>query len=172
MVFKRSWGAQHKEGGLNTKKGDLKVLNVFAAICKRCNTAEDPGTADDAAAVAEDAQHAAAKRSAIEEQVKRLGERHGHAIRALQEHAEAAIVEAQAAAKLAAEEEAEAARVEKAKQDHPIYATTASEIGKLGIQSSDTPQRGAHNVEPQGDDTFHWNCCAESNPRSRGKDST
>ena len=38
-----------------------------------------------------DAQHAAAKRSAIEEQVKRLGERHGHAIRALQEHAEAAI---------------------------------------------------------------------------------
>ena len=46
-----------------------------------------------------DAQHAAAKRSAIEEQVKRLGERHGHAIRALQEHAEAAIVEAQAAAK-------------------------------------------------------------------------
>ena len=46
-----------------------------------------------------DAHHAAAKRAAIEEQVKRLGERHGHAIRALQEHAEAAIVEAQAAAK-------------------------------------------------------------------------
>ena len=46
-----------------------------------------------------DAEHATAKRAAIEEQVKRLGERHGHAIRALQEHAEAAIVEAQAAAK-------------------------------------------------------------------------
>ena len=30
---------------------------MFADIRKRCNTAEDPGTDDDAAAVAEDAQH-------------------------------------------------------------------------------------------------------------------
>ena len=44
-------------GGVNTKKGDLKAVNVFADIRKRCNTVEDPGTDDDAAAVAEDAQH-------------------------------------------------------------------------------------------------------------------
>ena len=35
----------------------MKAVNVFADIRKRCNTADEPGTDDDAAAVAEDAQH-------------------------------------------------------------------------------------------------------------------
>lgn len=49
------------------------------------------------------------------------------------------------------------ARVEKAKQDHPIYATTASEIGKLGIQSSDMPMRW-YGIE--GEFTASWPAAA------------